>query len=449
MKKISEIKEFTNTLIEGGAGCGKTESIIKPLIANAINQGKAGVVYDFEGFNLSKVAYHAFVEKKNSDPDHNFEFALLNLMDINRSVRVNVLSDKYFNKLNEKLYFNNIASILLISYNLNWKKQKDQFYFGCVYYISSIVSFCYKQRERGINTLSHVISICLSDSDDVLKWLSMDDETKSILNYFDKVGPKETAGCLQLVKAALTPLHNKKVYWVLSPNVEDEFSLDITNKKKPVLFCIADQPRIQNYTSPLLSIIIEIVIDQMNYTDKADSILCLDDFGGLNFGLDNFILTNNHNHHISTYIAVQNFAQIETRYREAEQLKGKFDNLFFGLGKCGIKREQGTNLELPNLQDKRKTKIEFNLLSISFNSKKPKETLPKDPQPEFYSVGEFSYINQEKGSSKEVLKLTSYKDGNTDIPEFSNVSEEDLNNNFIRINSEVNTLLNNLDHYDL
>ena len=226
---------------------------------------------------------------------------------------------------------------------------------------------------------------------------------------------------------------------------EEEFSLDITNKEKPVLFFVDNLSRINNYSSSILSTIFEIVVNRMNYTGKADSIFCIDDFSDLSFSFENFIMINNRNHRISTYIAMQNLAQFETRYREGEQLRGKFENQFLGLGGCAIQKEQGTNMELLNLPNKRKKRFQFNLISIYINcnlkEKKHQETLPKDFQPEFYSVGEFSFKNHDL---KDVIKFCSYDGGTAEIPEFFSVTEEDVNINYDRINREVKELLENI-----
>ena len=36
-------------ICEGGTGCGKSASIIKPLIVSAAEKGYAGLIYDYNG----------------------------------------------------------------------------------------------------------------------------------------------------------------------------------------------------------------------------------------------------------------------------------------------------------------------------------------------------------------------------------------------------------------
>jgi len=218
-----------------------------------------------------------------------------------------------------------------------WKEKTDFWANNAINYVYSVAYLCYKQREKGINTLPHVISICLSDSDLVFEWISRDPEISknmaSMLTAYKLKAQQQTAGAVSSAQLPLSLLNNKYVFWVLSPKEEDEFSLDITNKERPVLLCIGNAPSIKEAISPAISCIFNILMGQMNRSGKVKSILCVDEFPTINlFGIDTFIGTAR-KHDVSTILAVQDFNQAVRDYgdKSAEILKASCGSQFFGM----------------------------------------------------------------------------------------------------------------------
>lgn len=52
---------FSNFLVYGGAGSGKTKSIGKPLMEQYIRSGFAGFIYDFKDFDYTRTAYLSLI----------------------------------------------------------------------------------------------------------------------------------------------------------------------------------------------------------------------------------------------------------------------------------------------------------------------------------------------------------------------------------------------------
>ena len=77
---------FSNFLVYGGAGSGKTKSIGKPLMEQYIRSGFAGFIYDFKDFDYTRTAYNLI--RKHGYPH---EFYYVNFMDMNRTYRFNPL----------------------------------------------------------------------------------------------------------------------------------------------------------------------------------------------------------------------------------------------------------------------------------------------------------------------------------------------------------------------
>ena len=108
-------KPQQNIYIDGGPGSGKSESWIKGIIYQCAERNYAGFVYDWEGDPtkegspiLSQIAYGSIEYFKSKNvPTPNFAF--INFVDMSRTVRVNVLSEKYVPKGSESLFIRNIA----------------------------------------------------------------------------------------------------------------------------------------------------------------------------------------------------------------------------------------------------------------------------------------------------------------------------------------------------
>lgn len=330
--------------IDGGTGSGKSDTFIKSIISQSAERGYAGWVYDWEGDPtqdqspiLGKVVYGSILEAKRKNPDLKLEFAFINFTDMMRTVRVNVFSDRYFNPNNASLFIRNIVITLMKNLEPAWKEKTDFWANNAINYVYSVSYKCFKERSSGINTLPHIISICLSDCDAVFRWISEDNEISknmaSMLSAWKLGAQQQTAGAVSSAQLPLALLNNKYIYWVLSPKKEDEFNLDITNKDKPVLLCVGNAPSISEAVSPAISCIANVVMGQMNRPGKVPSIFLNDEFPTINlYGIEKFISTVR-KWGVSTILALQNFSQAASNYgdKNAEIIKSNCGNQFFGM----------------------------------------------------------------------------------------------------------------------
>lgn len=336
-------KPQQNIYIDGGPGSGKSESWIKGIIYQCAERNYAGFVYDWEGDPtkegspiLSQIAYGSveYFKSKNV-PTPNFAF--INFVDMSRTVRVNVLSEKYVPKGSESLFIRNIVTTLMKNLEASWKEKTDFWANNAINYVYSIAYKCYKERNIGIGTLPHVIAFALSDSDLVFRWLSEDPEIalnmSSMLTAWKLGAQQQTAGAVSSAQTPLVLLNNKYIFWVLSPLPEEEFSLDITNKDHPTLLCIGNAPSIKEAVSPPISCIASVIMSQMNNPGKQKSIFMVDEFPTIILqGIDTFIGTAR-KHNVATILAVQDFNQAIRDYgdKSAKILKASCGTQAYGM----------------------------------------------------------------------------------------------------------------------
>ena len=317
--KLIISKPQQNIFLDGGPGCGKSDTWIKAMIFQCAMRNYAGFIYDWEGDPtkenspiLSRVAYGSIEYFKDKNiPTPNFAF--INFVDMSRTVRVNVLSEKYVPKGSESLFIRNIATTLMKNLESSWKEKTDFWANNAINYVYSIAYKCYKERATGIGTLPHVIALALSDSDLVFRWLSEDPEIalnmSSMLTAWRLGAQQQTAGAVSSAQTPLVLLNNKYIFWVMSPLPEEEFSLDITNKKNPTLLCIGNAPSIKEAVSPPISCIASVLMSQMNNPGKQKSVFMVDEFPTINLqNIDVFVGTAR-KHNVATILAVQDFNQ--------------------------------------------------------------------------------------------------------------------------------------------
>lgn len=336
-------KPQQNIYIDGGPGSGKSESFIKGIIYQCAERNYPGFIYDWEGDPtkdgspiLSKVAYGCIEHFKSKGCDTP-QFAFINFVDMSRTARVNILSEKYMIKGNESLFIRNIAITLMKNLESSWKEKTDFWANNAINYVYSIAYKCYKERDKGIGTLAHAIAFALSDSELVFQWLSEDPEiTLNMSSMFSawKLGAQQqTAGAVSSAQTPLVLLNNKYIFWVFSPLPEEEFSLDITNKKHSTLLCIGNAPTIKEAVSPAISCIASVIMSQMNNPGKNKSVFLVDEFPTIILqGIDNFIGTAR-KHYVATILAVQDFNQAVRDYGEksAKILKAACGTQAYGM----------------------------------------------------------------------------------------------------------------------
>lgn len=451
--------------IDGGTGSGKSDTFIKSIIRQAAERGYAGWIYDWEGDPtkeqspiLGKVVYGSILKAKTKHPGLNLEFAFINFTDMSRTVRVNVLSERYFNPNNASLFIRNIVITLMKNLEPAWKEKTDFWANNAINYVYSVAYKCFKERDSGINTLPHVISICLSDCEAVFRWIEEDHEIaknmSSMLSAWKLGAQQQTAGAVSSAQLPLVLLNNKYIYWVLSAKSQEEFNLDITNKEKPVMLCVGNAPNISEAVSPAISCIANIVMGQMNQPGKVPSIFLNDEFPTfIIYGIEKFISTVR-KWGVATILALQNFSQAINNYGEksAEIIKSNCGNQFFG-----TTSNEKTAESLEKLLGEKK-EVNFSYSEQDSGSTSQSESLQKEKvikmrdiagqrtghflgkiangTPPFFS----SQFNRDTGCSSDIPPFA--KIYNTGDPEKDNeIMERIVEENYQQIEKEVQTIL--------
>lgn len=444
--------------IEGGAGAGKSASLIEPIIWQAIQKGYSAFIYDFKGNppTLSKTAYSALLSKKEVPGEIPVKFAFLNFVDLTRSVRCNPISPKY---IDTKLKAMNAAEVIMKNLEQSWVEKTDFWAANAISYLSAIIwRFAKDPKYHKYCTLPHVITACLSDLDSILGFLTEDRETsmvmKPLAEAYRMQASNQTAGAVSSTQLPTVKLYEPSIFYVLSPSEDEEFSLDISNKAKPVAFCVANDPAQKLSLSPAIALIANMVMQQINQQGKQKCLFCVDELPTIFLGreLDNLPATARSNG-VVTCLSVQIFAQLDRDYttKNADVILGNLGNQFFGMS-----NEQKTGDRVSNMLGNMKRKEisiseSENGISTSESLKNDKVLQAKDimgqdighftgkiagGNPPFFSC-QLPYFNPEKSDIPAFSAKTKTGDQKLDIKVMNNLAQE----NFNRINQEIENLL--------
>jgi hypothetical protein len=318
--------------IEGSAGSGKSNSVIEPIIYQAASKGFSGFLYDFKGNppTLSSCMYGAIVKSKIST-----RFAHINLSCPSISNRCNPLSPSY---LPYKQYAHEYASAILKNLNREWASKLDFWAENAIAYLSAILWYL-KKHHPLLCSLPHATLLALEAPEKSIALLNQDEETKRMIGaigvaYYNNAD-KQIAGIFSSLQLPINKLYTKEIFWILSssPNDVGHISLDVSNPSSPTLLSVANDPRLSDVFSPIISLIATVCIKNMNQQGKHKSVFILDEAPTLFIpGLEHLPATARANE-VATVLCVQDFAQLQKLYGQklAESIRNNLGNQFFGM----------------------------------------------------------------------------------------------------------------------
>ena len=308
------------SLIVGGAGSGKSESLIKPFISNFIRKGYAGIVYDWKFDELSSVVEHESAHRDD------MQYYYLNFNDISKSHRCNPLEH-----IEEKAYARQYAETLLLNLDTSSIQKRDFFIKAAKSFLAAGL-WLFKCDYPDICTLPHVVRFLLHDNiQEVVDVISRNEDAKELLSpvLSGLKSERQTAAVVSTLQELLTALLDDKMAYVLSGN---DFNLDINNPAEPKVLCVGNYQPLAGTFSPVLSLIIDIAIKQMNIEGKQKSFVLLDEAPTLYIpNIDQLPATGRSNG-ICVVYCVQDISQTVGMYDEvgAEKIVSNLGNKWFG-----------------------------------------------------------------------------------------------------------------------
>ena len=294
---------YRGVYIQGGAGSGKSKSLIEPIIYQASENSMAGLLYDFKSPELTKKLLSAY--KKQTEINTYF----VDFKNPTRSNRVNPISPKYLTKsavafeLSQTLINNLLPET--IKKREYFDREAQSILTGIIWYMrNNHPQFC---------TIPHIISLFAHISiDKILEMVASDSEAigmiSSIKQAVDRNANRLVASVMSTLQNALATLNNPEVFWILSG---EDFSLDLNDPEDPKFMCIGNDSTLSATYAPVISLIISSAIRLMNQPDKHKSMILLDEAPTIYIPKFEQIPATARSNKVATIYAAQDFGQVE------------------------------------------------------------------------------------------------------------------------------------------
>lgn len=312
---------FRGTFIAGGAGSGKSKSLIEPILQQAGALGLTGVVYDFKFPTLAEEVAGSY---QGSPVTPYF----INFTDLTRSHRVNPLAPEL---LATASFAREAAATILTNLDAKaaqqrnfWIQSGEVLLAGCIWYL--------RRNHPQHCSLPAAVSLILeSDAPQLLATLQQDEEVRGLIASIASASKSENtiAGVFSTIQNYLAVLNTPEIFWVMSG---DQVPLDLNHEQTPGVLVVGNDPALSTTFSPLISLIVATAIKRLNQQGRLPSLVLLDEAPTL--FIPNFaqLPATARSNRVATVYAVQDVAQMEalTSRQEAEMILANLGNQFWG-----------------------------------------------------------------------------------------------------------------------
>lgn len=441
--KVDIQNPYAGIFISGGAGAGKSKSIIEPLISDCGRKEFTGVIYDFK---FPELAGYVATAYQNSSVKPYF----INFSDLSRSNRMNPIAPEL---MRNDSFAREFAFSILANLNPGMISKPDFWSDNATALLAS--TFWYlKKRHPQYCTLPHAMSMILQpDLEALLSTLS--DEPKCadmiapILTAYANKADNQLAGVISSLQVSLSKINTEEVYYVTSAS---DFSLDLNNAQSKGILCIGNDPVLSSTYSPIIGLMLTSISKILNQQGKEKSVFMLDEFPTVFVPNVEQLPATARSNKVATILACQDIAQMVDRYGrdKADTILSNLGNQFFGrttnpttaqrvsqmFGKEDkLMRSDSNNYEKSLIGSDRRN---GSGQSYSYQER----DLVKVQDVATLPTGSFYTILSEGIHRQGLASIPMDRGFNkTEIAPFRKVSESDLEQTFLRIKSETGQIL--------
>ena len=447
---INIINPFRGLLVIGSPGAGKSWFVIQHVMKQHIEKGFAMFIYDFKYDDLSKIAYNWLQLHKDKYvivPS----FYVINFDNLSVTHRCNPLEPSAMHDITDAT---ESARTILLGLNREWiNKQGDFFVESPINFVTAVIWFLKKYNDGKYCTLPHVIELMQADYDELFPVLNTQPEIEVLVNPFvtayQNDAMEQLEGQVASAKIGMARLASPQLYWVLSGN---DFTLDINNPAHPKIVCMGNNPEKQQIYGAVLSLYVSRLVRMVNKKGKQKCSLVFDEFPTIFFNhIDSLIATARSNK-VATTLAMQDFSQLKKDYgkEQADVIVNITGNIISGqvMGETSkLLSERFGKI----MQDRESVSINRNDTSIS-RSTQLDAAIPASKIAAL-SSGEFVGMVADDPHEKIKLKMFNAEIINDadklneevsrykEIPVVSNVTQQQVMDNYYQVKMEVKRLI--------
>jgi len=315
---------YRGTIIQGGAGSGKSKSLFYPIIQQLMTNEYSGLIYDFKSPELSSLANH-YHNKKGI-----VKFKFLNFKDYTTSNRVNPLDIKYITK--QAIAFE-VAAVLVNNLLPESIKKKDYWTRSSISVIAGAIWFL-RNNYPQYCSIPHLTAMILDlPSSQLIEIISEDIETAGMISSLKEAhemkAEKQIAGVIGTIKNSIAVLNIPEVFYLMS---SDDVDLEINNPSSPTFLAIGNDSTLAETYAPVISLVISVCLRQMNQPNRYRSAVLLDEAPTLYIPNFEQIPATARSNKIATVYGLQDYSQMIDKYgrEKAQVMISNLGNQFFG-----------------------------------------------------------------------------------------------------------------------
>jgi hypothetical protein len=230
-RSVKILNPYAGVFVCGGAGSGKSKSIVEPIIYDAGRKNFSGVVYDFKYPELARYVESAY----RSSPVKRY---YINFSDLSTSNRVNPIAPEVMRNVS---FAREFAHSVLANLNPQMISKPD-FWSDNSLSLLSAVFWYLRQEKPEYCTLPHAISLVLQPNiEALLKMLQTNlqcaDMVAPIAVAMQTGAQNQLAGVVSSLQVSLSKINTPEIYYITSSS---DFSLNLND---PIInLCTCDWP---------------------------------------------------------------------------------------------------------------------------------------------------------------------------------------------------------------
>lgn len=321
------IDPFRGTVVIGVPGSGKTFGIIQPIIRQMIEKKFTMCIYDFKYPDLARIAYYRYLVGKS-----NYDFKVLNLNNVEESIRVNPLDPKYITSLADA---QETASCIVESLQKTDSSSGGEVFFkeSAVDLLAAAIYFLSTYEDGKYSDVPHLISLICADYEILFDILYTQPELTELLSSFwssyKRKAFDQLEGQAGTLRVFLAKLATKESYYLFG---KEETSLDLSNPKNPSILILASNPQTQNINSTLYALVLNRITKEVNDKGNLPFGLVVDEAPTLYvYKVDQLMATARSNK-VAVVLGLQELPQFKKQYGKdsADTTISVFGNIFSG-----------------------------------------------------------------------------------------------------------------------
>ncbi len=425
---------YSNFLVYGGAGSGKTKSIGKWLLSEYMRLGFAGFIYDFKDTDYTCTAYNLI--KRHRYP-HKFYYVSFDRPE--RSYRFNPL--KVVRDRTELIQL--MEDVLLAL--LPKKEQQNEWVAGGLGILRG-VAFRFWDEFPEHCTLPHILAFIMTASARQLSLFLQQNLVSEMLAgaYLKAEGSEKTQASYlsTLCNNLATISQNEEIAYVLSG---DDFDFNLIDPENPKLFAVSNNFSKNSVYAPVISMLMTISARQFSMQNRVPFVYFLDEMTTVNIKNFETLPSVLREYKAAFILLTQSGAKLENLYGKLDRssVEANFGNMFLGRTK-DVEALKYYPLFFGKEEKERRSRSSGKSGASSSSSvtvSSQKEDIYQGKDFADLEPGEFIGSATRASVSYFKVKLEMYDDRNEEpLPDVRVLEPGELGRNFARILEEVREL---------